>query len=89
MTELEHMVEHQRYLRLQHLLERSTIYSKFLLKQMDEQKDKEKKEREKTGRQKKVKKSNEEEKVIDTLRINLTGNYLLLSSWFIARHLNS
>ena len=68
MTELEHMVEHQRYLRLQHLLERSTIYSKFLLKQMDEQKDKEKKEREKTGRQKKVNKSNEEEKVIDIMQ---------------------
>ena len=65
MTELEHMVEHQRYLRLQHLLERSTIYSKFLLKQMDDQKDKEKKELEKAVRKKNVKKSNEEEKVIE------------------------
>ena len=63
------MVEHQRYLRLQHLLERSTIYSKFLLKQMDEQKDKEKKEQEKTARQKKIKKSIEEEKVIDDMHL--------------------
>ena len=46
-TELRGMVEHQRYLRLQHLLERSTIYSRFMLKQMEDQKDKEKKEEEK------------------------------------------
>ena len=48
------MVEHQRYLRLQHLLERSTIYSKFMLKQMVEQREKEKKEDEKNARHKKI-----------------------------------
>ena len=56
------MVEHQRYLRLQHLLERSTIYSRFMLKQMEDQRDKEKKEEEK--RQKKnTNKSTTKEKV--------------------------
>jgi ATP-dependent DNA helicase len=60
-TELRGMVEHQRYLRLQHLLERSTIYSRFMLKQMEDQKDKEKKEEEK--RQKKNTNKSTKEKV--------------------------
>ena len=61
-TELRGMVEHQRYLRLQHLLERSTIYSRFLLKQMEDQRDKEQKEEEK--RQKKNTSKPTKEKVV-------------------------
>ena len=34
------MVEQQRFLRLQHLLKQSNIYSKFLLKRMEEQRKK-------------------------------------------------
>ena len=40
------MVEHQRYMRLQHLLERSTAYSRFLVKRMEGQIEKEKKQQE-------------------------------------------
>lgn len=54
MSELKHLVEHQRYKRLQHLLERSTIYSKFMLKQMEEQRTREQKEEEKNARHKKI-----------------------------------
>ena len=35
--ELSHMKEYQRYMRLQHLLQKSSIYSKFLLDQMENQ----------------------------------------------------
>ena len=58
------MVEHQRYLRLQHLLERSTIYSRFMLKQMEDQRDREKKEEEKNARQKKTVNKSKSDKVI-------------------------
>ena len=35
--ELTHMKEYQRYMRLQHLLQKSSIYSKFLLERMENQ----------------------------------------------------
>ena len=34
---LSHMKEHQRFMRLQHLLQKSSIYSKFLLERMGTQ----------------------------------------------------
>lgn len=51
---LKGMVEQQRYLRLQHLLKQSNIYSKFLLKRMEEQRKRQEKkdqlDRERTQR---------------------------------------
>ena len=53
------MVEQQRFLRLQHLLKQSNIYSKFLLKRMEEQREKQEEQdklkREKQHRRKVVK----------------------------------
>ena len=40
---LKGMVEQQRFLRLQHLLKQSNIYSKFLLKRMEEQRQRQEK----------------------------------------------
>ena len=56
---LKGMVEQQRFLRLQHLLKQSNIYSKFLLKRMEEQREKQEEQdklkREKQHRRKVVK----------------------------------
>ena len=41
-SELQNMEEQQRYRRLQHLLEKSSIYSMFLLQRMNNQKEEEK-----------------------------------------------
>ena len=38
------MVEQQRFLRLQHLLKQSNIYSKFLLQRMEEQRERQERE---------------------------------------------
>ena len=75
-TELRGMVEHQRFLRLQHLLERSTIYSRFMLKQMEDQRDREKKEEEKNARQKKNTNKSSKEKVNEVI----CGETLLICS---------
>ena len=45
------MKEAQRFTRLQHLLEKSSIYSKFLLKRMENQKEQ---EQQQVGRKKKI-----------------------------------
>lgn len=47
------MVEQQRYMRLQHLLQKSSIYSKFLLQRMESQIE-EKKNEKKSERRKKI-----------------------------------
>lgn len=54
---LRGMVEQQRFLRLQHLLKQSNIYSKFLLKRMEEQRqrqEEDQKKKLKTQRKKRV-----------------------------------
>ncbi len=50
--DLQDMVEQQRYTRLLHLLQRSTIYSKFLLQRMETQNDEDKKKLEKKSKRK-------------------------------------
>lgn len=48
------MVEQQRYMRLQHLLQKSSIYSKFLLQRMESQIEEKKKNEKKSERRKKI-----------------------------------
>ena len=48
------MKEHQRFMRLQHLLEKSSIYSKFLLQRMENQLEEEKKQHKKQAHKKKI-----------------------------------
>ena len=48
------MVEQQRYMRLQHLLQKSSIYSKFLLQRMESQIEEKKKNEKKLERRKKI-----------------------------------
>ena len=48
------MLEQQRFTRLQHLLQKSSIYSKFLLQRMENQVKEKKEVEEKQGRRKKV-----------------------------------
>jgi hypothetical protein len=61
LLQLKGMMEQQRFLRLQHLLKQSNIYSKFLLKRMEQQRqreeEKEKLRREKAARRKSRKKT--------------------------------
>lgn len=58
MEEWEFTIEQQRYTRLQHLLEKSNIYSSFLLQRIEKQKEEKEKERQKHA--KKIKKAEEE-----------------------------
>ena len=44
------MQESQRFARLQHLLDKSHIYTKFLLKRMDEQKEQEESSRKRSAK---------------------------------------
>ena len=53
--------EERRYRRLQHLLEKSSIYSKFLLQRMQNQIEHEKEERKKVGRRRKTAVSTEQQ----------------------------
>ena len=67
------MVEQQRYMRLQHLLQKSSIYSKFLLQRMESQIEEKKKNEKKSERRKKIvqeegQQADMEKKVLNKLR---------------------
>ena len=64
------MVEQQRYTRLQHLLQKSSIYSKFLLQRMEQQMKEKNVHEERQGRRKKVFK--EEVSTLRTFYLSIT-----------------
>jgi ATP-dependent DNA helicase len=62
MEELETTVEKQRYSRLQHLLQKSNVYSEFLLQRIEEQKtENEKRKAREAKKAEKAKKEDDKE----------------------------